>query len=213
MKRTLEHAAFALTVALAPVALAEEANCYKVSETVSKAVIANPDDVLKIVERQASTNSTCICEVVKAAIVASEAERKLVGQIVAAAIEAAPDQMRTIANCAIAVAPDALPNIQAILAKYDPQSGESYAASEKGGYEKGGYDKNPKDPIIPGVRNPLDGPYLIPGEPPLHPPFVTPPSISRPGDYKNVKVKGNPLGSRPDSDDDDMDYDEEVLSR
>ena len=186
MKRTLEHAAFALTFALAPVALAEDADCYKVSEAVSQAVIAKPDNVLQIVGREVSSNTTCACEVVKAAIVASEADRKLVGQIVASAIEAAPEQMRTIANCAIAVAPDALPNVQGILAQYEPQAGEEYVASEKGGYAK-----DAKDPIIPEPKSPLDGPYLIPGEAPIHPPFVTPPSISRPGDFDNVSIDGD----------------------
>jgi len=190
MKRTLNYAILAFSVAAAPVALAEESDCYKVSETVTKAVTAKPDNVLAIVEREVAASPACSCEVVKAAIVASEAERKLVGQIVAAAIEAAPDQMRTIANCAIAVAPDALPNVQAILARLEPQGGTSVGA--KGGYEKGGYEKGGKDPIVQpaGVRNPLDGPYLVPGEPPIHPPFVTPPSTCTPDQFQNINVRG-----------------------
>lgn len=189
MKTTLKHAIIALSVAAAPALFADESDCYKVSESVTKAVTATPDNVLAIVGRQVAASSACSCEIVKAAIVATEADRKLVGQIVATAIDAAPDQMRTIANCAIAVAPDALADVQAILARLEPAGGEG--ASEKGGYEKGGYAKGGKDPIIQpaGIRNPLDGPYLVPGEPPIHPPFVTPPSTCTPEQFKNIKVR------------------------
>ena len=47
------------------------------------------------------------------------------------------------------------------------------------------------EPVPGAVRNPLDGPYLIPGEAPIHPGFVTPPSISRPGDFQDVDIDGD----------------------
>lgn len=187
MKSNLNYAILAFAVASAPVALAEDSDCYKVSEAVKKMVVAKPDNVLALVEREVAANPGCACEVVKAAIVASEAERKLVGQIVAAAIEAAPDKMRIISNCAIAVAPDALANIQAVLAKLEPQGGETYFSP------KGGYAKNPKEPIVEpaGVRSPLDGTYLIPGEPPIHPPFITPPSTCRATEFEEIDIDMN----------------------
>ncbi len=192
MKTTLKLAFFALAVSIAPAVLAAETDCYEVSELVTKQVTARPDMVLEVVGREVASHPGCSCEVVKAAIVASEAERSLVGQIVAVAIEAAPDRMRIIANCAIAVAPDALAEVQAVLARLEPQSGEGGSAKggyEKGGYEKGGYAKSPKEPIVePGPRNPLDGPYLIPGELPILPPSITPPSVSDPGDLGNVDL-------------------------
>ena len=179
MKRTLKYVALALVFSGAPVAMAEGSDCYDLSVTVTKAVSSAPDNVLQIVARQVASNPGCACEVVKAAIVATEADRALVGQIVATAIEAAPEKMRIVAQCAIAVAPDALPNVQAILAKFDPQGGDGY--SDKGGMEKGGLDKGEVVEVAPALPSPLDGPYLVPGEPPLHPVFITPPSISDPG--------------------------------
>ena len=189
MKTNLKYASLAFAAALVPAAAVAEADCYKVSELVTKQVTARPDHVLEVVGRHVAASPGCACEVVKAAIVASEAERRLVGQIVAAAIEAAPEQMRVITNCAIAVAPDALAEVQAVLARLEPQRGDGGGA--KGGYAKGGYDKSPKEPIIePGPRNPLDGPYLVPGDIPILPPIITPPSVSDPGDFENIDIDG-----------------------
>jgi hypothetical protein len=186
MKRTLTHAALALTLITLPALAAEDTDCYELSMTVSKAVTASPDLVLVTVQQQVAANPACSCEVVKAAIVASEADRQLVGQIVSTAVEAAPENLRIIAQCAIAVAPDALPEVQAVLAQLDPQGGET--GSAKGGYAKGGYAKGAKGgkDVVPIVEvkpaSPLDGPYLVPGIPFIHPPFQTPPSISDIGD-------------------------------
>ena len=186
MKRTLNYVALALVLAGSPVAMAEGKDCYDLSVAVTKAVAANPDNVLQIVSREVSANSGCACEVVKAAIVATEADRKLVAQIVETAINAAPDKMRLIAQCAIAVAPDALPDVQAILVKLDPQGGETVYESEKSGLD------DAKGPVPEEVRpaSPLDGPYLVPGVPPIHPAgFTTPPSVSDPGDMPAADFK------------------------
>jgi hypothetical protein len=66
---------------------------------------------------------------------ASDADKKQVAKIVNTAILEAPSQIRIIAQCAIATAPDAVSNIQAVVEKYDAAGGEGY--SEKGGLEKG----------------------------------------------------------------------------
>jgi hypothetical protein len=180
MKRTLRNALLALVISGSPALFADEADCYKLSVAVSKAVAEKPDQVLEIVQREVSTSPDCACEVVKAAIVASSADRKEVGQIVSTAIEAAPDKMRLVAQCAIAVAPDALPEVQSLLTQLDPQSGDDVGHSEKGGYAKGGIDKGGiVEPAA--LPSPLDGPYLVPGLPYIHPPVRTPPFVSDPG--------------------------------
>lgn len=177
MKRTLNYMALAVMLAGAPAAFAEESSCYDRSVAITKMVSAQPDKVLEIVEREVAASPGCSCEVVKAAIVATEADRKLVAQIVATAINAAPEKMRIVAQCAVAVAPDALPNVMAILAELDPNKGESYPS------EKGGLDKGKEVIVEPAWPSPLDGPYLIPGEPPLVPDFYTPKDITNPGDF------------------------------
>jgi len=182
MKSTFYYVILACAVALSPSALAKQPDCTKLSETVNKLVTAKPDNVLKIVDRQTAANPACSCEVVKAAILATEADRKLVGQIVATAIEAAPDKMSIITSCAIAVAPDALEEIKAILAKLDPK------ALAKKGNDPVGDGKDSKDAIASSVKNPLDGPYLIPGLPPIHPPLV--PAISTPSPLSIITVPG-----------------------
>lgn len=187
MKRTLNYALLACAVAVSPAALAEESACHTVSKSVTKAIQADPSNVLAIVEREAASSPACACEVVKAAIVATEADKKLVGQIVTTAVEAAPDKMQIITNCAIAVAPDALPEIRAMIAKLLAQD-ESWklGVGEKGGLES---PKDAKDAIVPAeaVRNPLDGPYLIPGLPPIHPPLVS--STCTPDEFPNVDIR------------------------
>ena len=96
------------------------------------------------------------------------------GQIVASAIEAAPERMDLITSCAVAVAPDAVAEIKAVVAKLNPK-----ALAKKGNDPAAASAKDGKTAIVSEkVKNPLDGPYLIPGLPPIHPPVV--PAISTP---------------------------------
>jgi hypothetical protein len=175
MKRTLNYLTLVAMFAGSAVAVTEESSCFDRSVAVTKMVSADPDNVLEIVQREVTATPLCSCEIVKAAIVATEAKRELVAQIVATAIEAAPEKMRIIAQCAVAVAPDALPNVMAILAKLDPNKGDGVVS------EKGGLDKGKEVVVAPALPSPLDGPYLVPGEPPLHPNFFTPDNITNPG--------------------------------
>lgn len=168
--------------------LLAEDSCYDRSVAVTKMVSNEPDKVLEIVEREVAATPLCSCEIVKAAIETTEADRDLVAQIVATAIGAAPEKMRIIAQCAVAVAPDALPNVMKVLAALDPNKGEGY--SEKGVMEKGGLDKGKEVAVAPMLPSPLDGPYLVPGEPPLHPNFFTPEDITDAGGFGSGK-KGN----------------------
>jgi len=200
MKNTLKFALTALLFAAAPLAQANTLDCVKVSNAVRLAVAADSDKVLEIVAKQIAANESCACEVVKAAIIASDAKKAVVAQIVDVAINEAPAMLRVIAQCAIAIAPDAQPNIQAILEKYDFAGGEG--DSEKGGLEKGGVpdeeaSANPLDfpvsegygssaarpeggaaPVGPAPGGPGGFPLLPPGLPLTFPPVVTPPSLT-----------------------------------
>ena len=108
------------------------------------------------------------CEVVKHAIVILNADKKTVAQIVEAAIMASPENIRIITQCAIAVAPDALTEIQDVYNKYTKTGN-----SGKGG-SKSAKEFFPKAAIQLPTRNPLD--ILI--IPPILPPLTTPPSTT-----------------------------------
>lgn len=90
----------------------------------------DPSRALEIVEKEVAANPQCSCEIVKAAILTTGEDPSLVSGIVVTAINAAPEQMRIISQCAIAVAPDSLAAIQAILAKLDPNGGESASSAK-----------------------------------------------------------------------------------
>lgn len=129
----------------------EKADCSKVGLTIQSEVKAAPSSILMIVEKAVRADSSCACEIVKAAIIASEAESDLVASIVEVVAIASPEQMRIAAQCAVAVAPDALADVQAVLAKYDPATGDG-ESSGKEVAEKGGMDEKPAG------ANPLDFP-------------------------------------------------------
>ncbi len=116
----------------------EAKECSPVSATVTAEVAANPSTVLSIVSNQVAANPTCACEIVKAAITASKADKDLVGQIVFTAVTAAPTEATTIAECAVAVAPEASETIKAALRS---------AYSDKNPVGKNP-DKNPPPPPV-----------------------------------------------------------------
>jgi len=127
MKNTLKFALVgALLAVAAPVASA--ADCYAVSKLAAKEISAKPKHVLTIVAQQIAANEACACEIVKAAIVVTEADKQLVAQIVEQAIEAAPKRVSLITTCALAVAPDAHAEVMEVSAKYSKGSGEGYSA-------------------------------------------------------------------------------------
>jgi hypothetical protein len=143
-----------LTLLSAGVSFAETpaaVDCAKISTSIKAEVAENQSLVLQIVDRAVRENPSCACEIVKASIVASNADHKLIASIVEVVATAAPDQMRIAAQCAVAVAPDALEDVQAVLAKLDPATGNGAADSAKGGVDKQpvAADKTP---------NPLDFP-------------------------------------------------------
>ncbi|MBC8126702.1 MAG: hypothetical protein H8M99_06105, partial [Gloeobacteraceae cyanobacterium ES-bin-144] len=115
MKQTLFFSAFSAVLAL--VSATAEVDCLKLSLAVKFAVKAQESKVLEIVANEVSAAPDCACEVVKAAIEGTEAKPDAVAAIVETAANVAPEQMRLIAQCAVAVAPDALSQVQAVLAK------------------------------------------------------------------------------------------------
>lgn len=192
MKNTIKYALFGAVLALVTPAYAEGTDCYKVYTVVKNAVAAQPDKVLELVKTNVAQNESCACEVVKAAIVASDADKKLVAGIVEAAIASAPGKVRIIGQCAVAVAPDALAEVQAVVTKHAAASGDS-GYSAKGG-EKGG-----KDVVVPPqAHNVLDFPFgtsvdnpigPTPGGPggfPLFPPGLQPPTVTPPSSTDDV---------------------------
>jgi hypothetical protein len=172
-----------LSAVLGMMSVNAEVDCLKLSLSVKAVVSAEQSKVLEIVANEVATAPGCACEIVKAAIEASSAKPETVAAIVEAAITAAPDQIRMIAQCAVAVAPDSLSEVQAVLAKFDPNSGES-VSSAKGSKAPAGE--------VAAMPNPLDFPGSGPVGPtpgsaggfPLFPP--TPPTIINPPEVTQV---------------------------
>ncbi len=202
MKRTIYFALMGLALGSVP-ALAADVDCVKLSVVVKQAVAAERAAVLDIVSKQIAANPGCACEVVKAAIEGAEADAKTVASIVEVAATAAPDQMRLVSQCAVAVAPEALVNVQSVIAKLDPNTGEGSSA-KSGKDAKGGA----AEPEVASAFNPLDFPgagqgaigprpgdssrdYFPPGLDPDVPQVVNYPS---PEDFDDV-TEGNFTGN------------------
>lgn len=174
------------TTAFGVVAATAETDCVALAQTVNLEVTAEKNQVLEIVGKYVAASPNCACEVVKTAIKATEADSNTVAAIVEVAITSAPDQSRLISQCAIATAPDAISGIQAVLAKLDPNSGDSTASakSAKGGKAPMPAPKEGWNPLdFPGDETSVIGPRqgtdpnseLRPG-----PQFGTPPIIDTP---------------------------------
>ena len=174
----LLNAAFGMLSANAAV------DCLALSVSVKNAVAAEQSKALEIVASEVSAAPACACEIVKAAIEGSNADTQTVAAIVQAAATVAPEQMRLVSQCAVAVAPDALGAVQAVLAKLDPNLGES-APSSKSAKDS----KAPADEVA-AMPNPLDFPGQGPVGPtpsgpggtpafPIIPPIIIVPPVSR----------------------------------
>ena len=192
MKITSRFTIVAACLSIFPASAADGVNCLELAVSVTHAVTAAPSTVLEVVEKEVTANPDCACEVVKAAIQGTEADSKLVASIVETASTAAPEKMRLVSQCAVAVAPEALGDVQAVMSRLDPNLGEASYSSESA--------KGAKDIAVQPAWNPLDFPgqgpvgptpggpgglsVLPPGLPPgTVPPIIAPPSgtgIDRP---------------------------------
>lgn len=95
-------------------ALIQAQDCDDIASSVAAAASADNANILEIVDEKVSQNPNCVCEIVKAAISASEAEGKAFGDIVEAAGNAAPDKLQLIVDCSSTVASKSdLPFIEA----------------------------------------------------------------------------------------------------
>lgn len=148
------------------------ADCPMLALVIERRVASDPSKVLEIVETEIALNPNCACEIVKAAIKGSDADSTTVAAIVETGCVAAPDMMRIISQCAIASAPTALPEVQAVLVKLDPNAGRPGNSSKSA---KGAKAKIVIPPQIPVAANPLD---LPPVGPPIIPPYFPPPVTS-----------------------------------
>lgn len=153
----------------------DSADCESVGLSVEQRIKMDSSKVLEIVESEVAANPNCACEIVKITIGASEADVSLVADIVEVAITVAPESMRMISQCAIAAMPESLSAVQAVLAKLDPNSGDTSSSSKgsKSGKDaKAAFVTPPPEP-----PNPLDGPPPFPPlPPPPQPPPVTDPN-------------------------------------
>jgi len=147
-------------------------DCSSLALSVEQRVKLDPSKVLEVVELEVGSNPGCACEIVKTAIKASEATAEQVVAIVETAIHVSPESMRIVSQCAIAAMPESIAGVQALLARLDPNAGETgYSAKSA----KGGKDAKVASIVAPPLPNPLD---LPPAGPPLPPPPVFPPPVT-----------------------------------
>ncbi len=142
-------------LAFSSCAFAQSSNCDDISRDVSAAIQKDPSKALMIVEDALVINESCACEIIKAAIIASQADSALVNQIVQTGISVAPKMSGVIVDCATAASPGSTISNVETVASVDPTDSGKNA------------DKNPlpapvveddEDFIIsPGIR----GVYLI----------------------------------------------------
>jgi hypothetical protein len=156
-------------------------DCINLSLSVKNSVSAEPSKVLEIVSTEVAAAPDCACEVVKSAIENSKANIKTVAAIVEAAATAAPEQMRLVSQCAVAVAPDALAAVQAVIAKLDPNLGDSAKSSKDSKAPAGEVASMPNPLDFPG-QGPIGptpgGPGGMPLIPQLPPVIIAPPDVS-----------------------------------
>ncbi|MCX6856768.1 MAG: hypothetical protein NTV80_17905 [Verrucomicrobia bacterium] len=101
---------------------AQSGACDDISRDVASAVQKDPSKVLMVVEDALVINEACSCEIIKAAITASNADAALVNQIVQTAISVAPKMSGVIMDCATSVSPGAVA----------PNSGQMTAVTASG---------------------------------------------------------------------------------
>ncbi len=146
-------------------------DCDSVAISVKHRVNMDTSTVLEIVEAEISANPKCACEIVKTAITASGADIELVASITEVAITASPESMRMISQCAIAAMPEALSAVQAVLAKLDPNRGDSYSSKSAKSA------KDAKDAVASDITPPEKPADPLDLPPPPYPtPFPPPPN-------------------------------------
>jgi hypothetical protein len=193
-------------------ALSMLAAIYRADDTPAAAGVANdleftlsirhkiretPDKLLEIVALEITANPNKVCEIVKAAIKATDGSSKVVASIVETASMTKPESMRLAAQCAVASVPDSLSAVQAVLAQLDPAGSNLGKDSKDANNAKDSKDsKSPKEQVASDLPNPLDIPKLLPPPPPKPPPIYPPTSTKtnfvKPCDYGDPKCPKPP---------------------
>lgn len=150
-------------------------DCPVIGLSIEKRITTDASKVLELVESEVGANPGCACEVVKAAIRTTNADTTQVVAIVETAINAAPESMRMVSQCAIAEMPDSLTAVQALLAKLDPNTGDAGTSAKSAKSSKDSKDSKVATVETPVPPNPLDRP---PPFPPVIPPPVYPPPVT-----------------------------------
>ena len=134
-------------IAFQGLAMAEaRPTCEAVARQVRASVSAAPDQVLKSLRDATEGSPGCACEAVKAAIKATDADAELVGQIVYTAVIAAPAEATTVAECAVAAAPEASATIKAALRRALSGGEKNPIVAGKNPIQNSKAPKNPKSP-------------------------------------------------------------------
>lgn len=151
------------------------ADCQKIYHSVKHQIKSNEENILAIVSLESGANPACACEVVNAAIGATDSDPDGVAAIAEAAMVAAPESMRIIFQCVIASAPDSLPKIQALLATLDPNGGD-IESSKSAKNSKSAKQATVAKEQIAAITEPTNPLNRFNYGPPLPPPvFIIPP--------------------------------------
>ena len=94
---------------------ASSLSCIQLAARVEAEIGEAPSEVLNIVRRGLVDNSSCACDIVKAAIKASKADETLTGLIVETAVKTQPSRFKEIVECAILAKPTAKAQVRAAL--------------------------------------------------------------------------------------------------
>lgn len=105
-----------------------ETDVAKLAESILNQIKEEPTRLASILELEIAANPQRICEIVKAAMNAVEADDRQMTIILETVASTAPESLRLAAQCAIAVNPAALPSVQSTLARLDPGAGDGSSA-------------------------------------------------------------------------------------
>ena len=102
--------------------------CDQIAADVKAAVGKDPSKVLMIVEDALVINETCACEIVKAAITATNADGAMAQQIVQTALAVAPKMSAIIVECAESAAPGSAKAVEDVAKSDDKSEGTDFGA-------------------------------------------------------------------------------------
>ncbi len=132
MKTKAKFALFAAALSLSvQTSNAQDTASSAVIEEVKAELAYAGNSLLPVVTKHITATPQFSCEIVKTVITETSADAATIGTIVEAAAVAAPDQLRLVAQCAIAVAPDSATDVQVVLAKLDPAAGDDVVSGKE----------------------------------------------------------------------------------